>query len=306
MLREAGLDARMTLLRTRDRGRADLSVPYLGEFNHAICYVNLGKGFYIDATSRMSGFRELPVDDRDVPVLVMDERGFRFEKTGSDELEQNIERVETEVDLREDGSAALRRTLWKQGSFAPGERYQLTDPKKKMNQIAEYWNEHYAGAVIKNMTMKLLDFERPVSYAYEAEIPSFFVPGGEIILRASLIPSDYYRDFGLLKKRSFPVALSSTWSSRTVTRYRIPPGYALYRLPGKGDHRQRKFEAAYQYRVIEKENVLEVTSEISFKDYLIGVEEYPGFREFLKFISRAENEKIILIKIKTGAGGPNP
>ena len=60
LLREAGIKAKLALARTRDRGRSDLSVPFMGEFNHAICYVDVPEHIFLDPTARLTGSGELP------------------------------------------------------------------------------------------------------------------------------------------------------------------------------------------------------------------------------------------------------
>lgn len=55
-------------------------------------------------------------------------------------------------------------------------------------------------------------------------------------------------------------------------------------------------------------NVILVRSRLSFRDYMITPEEYAQFRDFALFVSRKENERIILQVTKkktTGAKGAN-
>ena len=59
MLREAGIDARIVLVRTRQNGAIDSEPASLSVFDHAIAYVP-SLDLYLDGTAEHSGTRELP------------------------------------------------------------------------------------------------------------------------------------------------------------------------------------------------------------------------------------------------------
>src|SRR5690606_13765893 len=68
MLREAGIDAHIVLVRTRRNGAIPELPASLAVFDHAIAYVP-GLDLYIDGTAVYSGMRELPEQDQGVTVL---------------------------------------------------------------------------------------------------------------------------------------------------------------------------------------------------------------------------------------------
>ena len=149
LLRAAGIDARIALLRTADRGLPDMNVPWVGAFNHAICYVNIDGGFFLDGTAELSGYREIPEFDRNVPALVMDERGYRIMEVESVLFERNLLAIDNEVTLAPDGSASLTRRFLKQGGmYAPSGRYSLQDEGGILKNISEFWNGAYPGSSI--------------------------------------------------------------------------------------------------------------------------------------------------------------
>jgi tetratricopeptide (TPR) repeat protein len=294
MLKEIGVDARLALIRTRDRGKANLKVPYLGEFNHAICYVGSGLRLFLDGTSKSSGIRELPSDDLDVTVLVLDEKGYNFVNTHSSYYHSNLERVTTDVIVNEKGDAELYRSLYKIGVLASGMRSGMKDREKKLKSVSAYWNKHYTGSSIKELKVYKIDNDAPVKYEYRISIPSFLNVGKEEnIFSSFLMPSDYYRNYAILKKRKNPLMFSSKWVSHITIRYHLPANSEIVRIPENADFKHRKFDAIFKYKRSLKGNVIEVESLLKFKGYRVEVGEYDLFRKFARFIHKKENEKII-------------
>lgn len=299
MLREAGIDASMALLKTRSRGVLDPDIPFIGQFNHAICFVNIKGGIFIDGTAKMSGFRELPGDERDVTAFVMDGNGYRFLNTGSDFYEKNSEIVNTRVTLHKGGDALLYREITRIGDSAQRLRYEFLENSQKTKKIREYWSNQYSGVLVKDLKIASVDIEKPVSYNYSVEIPSLAsFEEGYIILKSFLVSSDYYTDYGMMRKRILPLVISGKFDSQVNIHYDIPEGYRVAKLPDDDRLVYKKFEAHFQYKKTGKSGIL-VTSTIRFKDYSVVADEYPIFRSFVRFIYRKENERIILKRDNT-------
>lgn len=297
MLKEAGIDARLALLRVSDSGRANLNVPFLGEFNHAITYVNLKDGFFIDGTAKMGGYRELPAQDSGVTAMVIGDEGYSFINTESGIYLKNIESAETDVAINEDGRASLSRTITRQGSFSAATRSISMNRNAWKGRIKEYWNRLFAGARIDNLKIINMELNEPVSYNYKIEIPSFInTEREEIILRSFMSPSNYYKNYAMLKNRTFPVSLSQKWTAKVNIRYHLPGGYEIFRMPEDEKYEHEKFSAVFRFSQGTQGKYIDVESVISFKDYRIEVNEYNEFRSFTRFIDRKENGRIILLK----------
>ncbi len=71
ILKHLGIESNLALIRTRDKGQANFSVPFLGNFNHAICYVNLENGFFLDGTVERSSLKEIPDSINNIDALVI-------------------------------------------------------------------------------------------------------------------------------------------------------------------------------------------------------------------------------------------
>jgi tetratricopeptide (TPR) repeat protein len=298
LLRAAGIDARIALVRTADRGQPDMDVPWVGAFNHAICYVNIDGGFFLDGTAELSGYREIPEYDRNVPALVMDERGYRIVEVESALFERNLLGIDNEVTLAPDGSASLVRRFLKQGGmYAPAGRYSLQDEGGILKNISEFWNGAYPGSRISGFRVIENSLEKPVVYEYTVKVPSFGqVQDGLMSFKSMMIPTDAFRSYGSLRRRKTPLFLGGEFDSVETMWYRLPDGYEAHRVPENGKFGTERFGAECRGELKEKGRVIEVTHRVNYRLARVGVAEYEQFREMLKFINSMENETIILVK----------
>ncbi len=297
MLREAGIDARLALLRVRDSGEANLAVPFLGEFNHAICYVNAAGGFFIDGTAKMGGFREFPGQDCGVKALVLDESGYSFINTDTGFYLENTESEKTEVSIDEAGRASLSRTITKTGNLADSLRSASLDSEGWNQRMREYWNKRFPGSRIDNLKMLNSAFDEPVSYSYKIDIPSFVkMDGDEAIFASFFVTSDYYKNYAMLKARKYPISLSQKYSVEAVIRYEIPAGFEVFKIPENEKFDHPRFSTVFKFSRSADGRFVDARSEVRFKDYRIDAADYGAFRDFTRIIEKKEKEKIILIR----------
>jgi len=85
-------------------------------------------------------------------------------------------------------------------------------------------------------------------------------------------------------------------------RFTIPRGWYIAVLPAAENRAHPGFSARFEY-VRKGDSVFEARSSVVFVDSSISPEEYGVFRDFLIFIHRKENERIIIRKIEGPGGG---
>lgn len=297
MLKECGISAKLALVRTRDRGPADTTAPFIGEFNHALCHVDEKGGFFLDATAKGTGFRELPAGDRDIDALVIDEKGYSLINTGSKIYEKNHETVTNHITISETGDAVIRRTLVKRGETAAQARKSLLNPEDKILRLSEYWNRRFPGCKVSDLDTGEVLPDRPVTYSYTVTVPSFAqVTDSEIIFKAFPVQSGYFHNYTRPAKRRFPLVLGHHWKTDIRIIYRFPRGYRIYRLPDNDRFSTGSYSASYSFEG--GEDSISLSSKLRFSTFRIAVKDYSAFRKATRFIHRKENERVILVKNK--------
>src|SRR5262249_8947057 len=108
MLKVAGVDARLVLLRMRTLGGLTPEPASLAAFNHAIAYVP-ALDLFLDGTAEFHGTKDLPSADRVADVLIVEPQGgSRFFVTPEAKPEDNVSVLDLTVALKADGSAQLK------------------------------------------------------------------------------------------------------------------------------------------------------------------------------------------------------
>ena len=301
MMREAGLDARLALVRTRDRGRAWTGAPFIGEFNHAICFVRIRKPqggyaeFFMDGTAGDTGFRELPEEVSGVTALVIDSGGFSFRSTAGEFYIPAVQQVFTRVVLDGKGNARLERTLTISGNAAPDVRGDLKNSGKKLIMLNEYWGRRFPGSQVRDLVVMNAGTGAPVSYRYVIEVPALAqAVENELIFRAFLMPSDLHRSFGISRERIHPLSLSSRMSVRVSVEYVFPAGFRLRELPENLACGTGTFRCSFTY---EKGAAgLLASSVIEISESEIPRDDFEKFRDFSRAVNRKEQERIVLVR----------
>ncbi|OHD65027.1 MAG: hypothetical protein A2176_04570 [Spirochaetes bacterium RBG_13_51_14] len=295
LAREAGIDARLALIRTRDRGEAYLAAPFAGEFTRALCFINLGNGFFLDVTAADAGIRELPADDRGVNAFVIDDAGWRFINTGSDFYYPDLERITGAVAIAKTGNAEITISLLKQGSAAPETRHSLKDSSQHVRELNEYWNAAYTGSSVSRPAVSNSSVDRPVEYSYSVSVPGFAqISDNRMIFDSFITKSGLYAKYALARKRAFPLLLSGIGVMINKATYTLPQGHRAERVPADERFDHETFSAAFSYS--STGGAVTVTSNIEIKSPLIPAEEYQRFREFTRFVDRKERELIVLTR----------
>jgi Flp pilus assembly protein TadD len=124
LLRKAGIEASIALVRTYDRGIIHAFPPSLAHFNHAITYVP-EFDLYLDGTAEFSGLNELPEMDQGAMTLVVHGDGSSRLAT-IPFMGGNAQSLSMNLELQADGKARIRGELAFKGSEAPRLRKALS------------------------------------------------------------------------------------------------------------------------------------------------------------------------------------
>ncbi|MFW6365361.1 MAG: tetratricopeptide repeat protein, partial [Spirochaetota bacterium] len=228
LLREAGFNAELALVRTYNKGWADRQIPYVGNFNHAICFVDHDDGLFLDGTVNKASIHDLPLSDRNAEALIIRKDGYAFRTIEPEAYTPGTDEVSNDVTLKEDGSATLVRRLVKRGPIAVYFRNDYTTDDKKIRYLARYWNSVYPGSVISDYTVSGLESTGAVSYSYTIDIPSFFDPADDTVtIPGFIMPVRYTAQIAPQSTRHGPLFMDSAHETRLSTTVHIPEGFSV-------------------------------------------------------------------------------
>lgn len=279
MLREAGIDSRLVLVRTRGNGDVDEAPASLAVFDHAIAYVP-ELDLYLDGTAENGGTNALPTGDQGVLVLVVGPEGAELRRTPVAEPDRAGVKIELTAELSADGSAQAEETQEVFGPMAAAYRTRYQPEATRIERLQQASVGHFPGIEITAPHFEDLDeLERPVRFRYQARIPQLAHPDGSSLLIAPSRLSPLGNALGLAAERRHPIDLGGTSTFRERRRLRLPNGATIAELP-PGGIAESEF-GRLEIRYASRRGELEITTELVWRRDRIPVSDYPAFRRWV-------------------------
>ncbi|NNC17848.1 DUF3857 domain-containing protein [Corallococcus exiguus] len=295
MLKVAGVDSRLVLLRMRNLGALDAEPASLAAFNHAIAYVPKFD-LYLDGTAEFHGAKELPSADRVANVLVVDPNGTsNFLTTPEAKAEDNKTTLAMDVALRPDGGADVKGQSSVSGQSAPDYRRAYRPESTRKSTFERAWAQSFPGLTVREV--KLSDTTRlddDVTLDFNMGIPRYaeVLPGGSLRFLPFGTGRTYQQAYASLAERRFDLVMSSPWVNTFKLRYTLPGGYTVAEMPQAVEETTQFGRVKLSYRV--ENGALIADGEVALSVARIKADEYPQFREFLGRVDRAFGRRILL------------
>jgi len=299
MLKVAGVDARLVLLRMRSLGALTSEPASLAAFNHAIAYVP-ALDLFLDGTAEFHGTKDLPSADRVADVLVVEPAGgSRFLVTPEAKPEENLSALDFTVTLKPDGSAALSGETVVSGQGAPEYRRSFQSAGARKATFEQQWAQSFPGLQVSKLDVSdTTKLEEPMKLQFQMQTPRYaeVLPAG---LR--FFPLGAGRAFtqvlAPLTERKSDAVFPGVWVNRFTVRYEPPPGYVLQTIPEDFDESTEFGRAKLQVRVETGKPI--VTAELTMAKARIPAAQYPKFRAWLLRVDQAFSRKLTVMTTGT-------
>jgi transglutaminase-like putative cysteine protease len=303
LLREAGLDAELVLLRTRRGGRIEPAPASLAVFDHAIAYVPK-LDVYLDGTAEFSGVAELPSQDQGVTVLRVGPRGSTLTETPVLPSSQNRAVRRWTAVLQASGEARVTERLTITGQAAPEWREHYQTPGERLDRYAKVWNGRYPGATLVSVDMPAIeDRNQPVVVDAVAAVPRLGQAGAraadgtptEIELAVTVRDADFSRTYARLSERKEDLIIAYPWQHDEELVFRLPAGWEVASLPPSRST-ESPFGKFQLEITTERPGEVRVRSLLDVTQHRIAPADYPRFRAFLGEIDAALAGRIAIRK----------
>jgi tetratricopeptide (TPR) repeat protein len=280
MLREAGIDARMVLVRTRRNGAIHDLPASLSVFDHAIAYVP-ELDLFLDGTAEFSGTTEFPQMDQGVTVLVVGPNGAELRQSPVMPPEHNTRQRTLTVDLHADGSAALEIDETVRGHEAPSWRSQYQAPGTRLDRFERAMRNTFNGIEVERVEMEgLTDYEAPVHAHYRAAVPQFATRDADGLRVPVSVMGDLVRSLARTEARTQAFDLGSTTHYVEDRTLRAPAGMEVVTLP-EGGRVESPFGVFLMTVTREGRNV-SIHTELTLSRDRVEAADYPQFRGFVE------------------------
>lgn len=290
LLRQAGIDADIALVRTRRLGDIDQRAVSIALFNHAIVYVPKWD-LWLDGTAEYAGSRELPLDDQGALALVVALDGSAsLRRIPLTKPEDNYTDRVVSARVQTDGTIVFTGTAYTRGEDAPGLRrdFEIAERQRDLfrNSLAEVFpTVHLDDVYVQGAN----DLERDVSVDFRGTLDSF--SGKRVLsLNTSWMPRSYVQTLAPLESRTQDLILSAPWTTQEELRFQLPRGASIDFVPRDTSLDTPFGSIRIQYQRQGRDLI--ISTSVQFRKLRITPAEYSGFRDFCRQIESAFRAEI--------------
>jgi hypothetical protein len=295
MLKLAGVDSRMVLLRMRNLGTLTEDVASLAAFNHAIVYVPKYQ-LFLDGTAEFHNSHELPSADHRANVLIVEPDGTsNFLTTPEAKAEDNTTKLTMDVTLKLDGAAEVKGSSTVSGQTAPEYRRAYRTVATRKSTFERAWAQSFPGLTVDEMTLNdttLLDDDVQVGFKMSVPRYSEVLPGAALRFLPFGTGRTYQQAYATQVKRQFDLVMQGPWMNQFTVRYSLPPGYTVAELPPAMEEKQAWGRVRLTYR--QEGDKLIAEGEVAMTSARVPADDYTTFRNFLGRVDQAFARKVVL------------
>jgi tetratricopeptide (TPR) repeat protein len=292
MLREAGVEGALALVRTRGSGEIGSGFPFQFQFDHAIAYVP-SLGLFLDGTVDYVGTNTLPPGDQDVFALIVQEDKVKTMRTPRMGYDKSKQEVSLAFDLKDNGDAEISGKMAIRGISKAYYRstYQSQDTREE--RLEEELASIFPGLKLGKHSFEGLDeYGADVEIEFEATVPNFAL-AHEGDLQFAVLPShNLFKNFASLSKRDFDVVVGHPRVFVDTYTYQAPPGREFVDVPPRLEMGKRGDPYWFSFDVnLDTPSRLVLTAELGFNEYRVGVQGYGAFRDFCQKVDDAMGQR---------------
>lgn len=285
LLREAGIPARIALLRMRRLGNIPSHPASLAVFNHAVVYVP-GEELWLDATVSFHDILAPPPQDQGVPALVIEPDGGRLITTSTTSSRHNRTRIHFDVAPEPGGNARVDARVEVTGTLAPAIRAQLAGSSTRKAAVEKIMNELFPGARVTSLSIDNLQRpDRPLSLSTGLRVTVTSASGTQDVELPVLGRiTNYQKIFAPYGQRRHDLLLAPPWSVHWSLTFTPPRGHRTAGLPAGGTV-ETAFGSA-RLRVRQEGGQVVVEASFRLDRGRIDASAYTAFRAFLGDVDR--------------------
>ena len=276
LLRAAGIDAQIALVRTQRLGEIMAEPASAAVFDHAIVYVP-EFDLWLDGTAEFAQLRELPVADQGAMALTIDLDGHALLRhTPRSTADDNYSRRTINAQLDADGTIHFSGATYVRGEDAPEVRRQLEVREAKVGYVRDRLAQVLPAVEIHDVEAPIGSSEA-VSLSFSGDL-SVYRGHRSASMPSSWMERNYVAALAPTITRTQDLLLDAPWTTEEEIHIQIPTGAKISSLPADQTLSTEFGIAELRYRVDGREIV--IVSTVKFMETRISTSRFPAFRTF--------------------------
>jgi transglutaminase-like putative cysteine protease len=285
LLRQAGIEADIALVRTRRMGDISDRATSIAPFNHAIVYVPKWD-LWLDGTAEYAGAHELPLDDQGAIALVVGLDGTaNLRRIPTTQAAENYTRRTVHAQVERDGTVQFKGTAFTKGEDAPGLRREYEVTERQRDSFRDRLAEVFPSVRVDDVTVAgAHNLDQDVTVDFRGELDTF---SGRLVLSlaSSWMRRPYVSTLAPLASRTQDLLLPAPWTTEEELHFQIPAGAVISSVPSDTNLQTPFGSALLRYERHGRELVIRTS--VQFRKLRITAAEYPAFRDYCQQVERA-------------------
>lgn len=291
LLRAAGIEADIALLRTRSMGDVAPEPASIALFDHAIVYIPKYK-LWLDGTAEYSG-RELPPDDQGALALTVSLNGqAQLQQVPVSTAQDNYTKRVIHAELSPQGTIHFSGSTLTRGEDAPRLRRDFSVQEQQLDQFRQRLAQVFPAVELDNVNVHGAEnLESDVNVDFQGELNSF-AHKQVVTLSSSWMSRDYLSALAPVGNRTQDLVLPSAWITEEEIHVELPRGAVIQQLPKDQEISTGFGSVKLHYAHSGREVVIQ--SHLQLEKTRINTQEYPAFRQFCAQLERAFRNEILV------------
>ena len=291
LLRAAGIEAEIALLRTRSMGDVVPAPASVALFDHAIVYIPKYE-LWLDGTAEYSG-RELPLEDQGALALTVSLNGqAQLQQVPMSTAQENYSKRIIHAELSSQGMIHFSGYTFTRGEDAPRLRRDLSVQEQQLDQFRQRLAQVFPAVELDNVDVHGAEsLESDVSVDFQGALNSF-AHKQVVTLSSSWMARDYLSALAPVGSRTQDLVLPSAWITEEEIHVALPRGAVIQQLP-KDQEITTSFGSVKLHYTHSGREIL-IHSHLQFEKTRINTQEYPAFRQFCSQLEHTFRNEIVV------------
>lgn len=294
MLRKEKIECNPVLISLRNRGVVHPIYPLMNRFNYIIAEVNIdGSNFYLDASSKKLGFRQLPSSCYNGLGWAILNDNVRQVNLSSDSI---VEYKTTSIFIFNDENkkcyGTMKTELGMNESFKKRESQEVN--------VKESFSRELSKNIIGPFQIDNVEYDSIANYdqPLKIKVDFNFSPEEDIIYINPLFGQEMKSNPFSASKRTYPIEIPYLVKEIISLDMEIPKGYEVEEIPKSVRFFLNETEGVFEYLAIKKPDRIQLRSTLHLKKSVFPQGDYDSLREFFAFAIQKQGEQIVLKKVK--------
>ncbi|HEU4416701.1 MAG TPA: DUF3857 domain-containing protein [Candidatus Angelobacter sp.] len=289
LLRAAGIEAEIGLVRTRSLGDVAAAPASIALFNHAIVYVPK-YDLWLDGTAEYAG-RELPLEDQGALALTVSLTGSaQLRHVPMSRAADNYTKHIIRASLSPEGVIQFKGSSVTRGEDAPGLRHDLSVRELQLDTFRRELAEVFPTVQVDRVAVRgAEEISTDVSVDFQGALNSF-ERKRVVSLSSSWMPRAYVAALAGTSTRTQDLILPLPWTTEEEIHIALPAGAEVTSLPRDQNISDSFGSIHLRYKKSGDEIVIQ--SRVEFEKARVSAQDYPAFRQFCSRVERSFRNEI--------------